>query len=639
MTEPLDSVSKTSNDLRKVSDVLWRVSQELHKQTEKLDIAVEGTYAHESSDPRVRLLSEALCVSRDADMQLSRLSHILQGLFQGLQQQRGEATPYAAEAMETITSLKQERDEQSILADIARTLNSTLKLEEVLRLVMDRVIEFVRADCGYITLLNPTTGELIFAVARDKKARSLSESKFATAPISRSAVKRVITQREPILIHNVLENIDSEGSVIMYGIHSLMCTPLIVRDHCIGAVYVDSRTSNNLFGSKHLDLLLAFCNQAAIAIDNARLFADLDKATQQVKEEKQYMDNIFSSIANGVVTVDPSGIVTTFNAAAGVILHLDKRKVINQHYATAFQLLPQVGLVELFHDALVNYELHEHGTFVLISVDCEIPGRDAGKFNLNLYISSLRDTQGQHIGAALVIDDRTQLKRSEEEAKKIRLMFERYVHPRVVEQLIKDPRTLNLGGETKEISVLFADIRGYTSMSAKMAPKDVMNLVNRYNDIICEAIWEEEGTLTAFIGDAVMAIFNAPLLQKTHALRAVRAAWKMRLAVQRYQSSLPPEKRISFGIGVNTGLATVGNVGSQERMQNYTAIGDVVNVASRIQNHVTDNNILINEPTYRQVYRRVKVGQPFPLKVKNIEKDLMVYYLLGLDPALPSFQG
>jgi adenylate cyclase len=629
VTEPPNWLSKMSQDLQKASERLWRVSQKLHKQTEKLDIAVELTYVHERGDPRVQLLTEALCVSRDADEQLSRLSHKFQGLLQCLQQQRDGAIPPPPAQVppkaieETIISLKQERDEQGILADIARTLNSTLKLEDVLRLVMDRVIEFVQADRGYIMLLNSTTGDLEFAAARDKNAHSLLESDVATAPISRSAVRSVITKREPILIHNVHENLDIESSAILYGIHSLMCAPLIVRDNCIGVVYVDSRTITNLFGSKHRELLLAFCDQAAIAIDNARLFS-------QVEDDKQYMDNIFASIANGVISIDPSGMVKTFNAAAGVILHLDRRKVINQHYTIAFQALSKLKLVELFRDALDNYHLHEHGTFVPSSVDCDIPGRDESKVNLNLYISSLRDTQGQHIGAALVIDDRTQLKLLEEQTKKIRRMFERYVHPRVVEQLIRDPRALNLGGETKEISVLFADIRGYTSMSAKMSPKDVMNLVNRYNDLICEAIWKEDGTLTAFIGDAVMAIFNAPLPQKDHALRAVRAAWKIRLAIQDYQRSLPPEKHISYGIGVNTGLAMVGNVGSQERMQNYTAIGDVVNVASRIQSNVTDNDILINEPTRRQVYHRVELGKPFSLTVKNIEEPLTVFYLLGL---------
>ena len=274
---------------------------------------------------------------------------------------------------------------------------------------------------------------------------------------------------------------------------------------------------------------------------------------------------------------------------------------------------------------------HEHGTIVNQAIDCMIPGREQDEIvNLNYYVSSLRDPQGAYIGVALVIDDRTELKRSEARAKKVRRIFERYVHPHVVEQLIRDPLALKLGGETKEISVVFADIRGYTRLSESMPPEEVMNLINRYLKIMCEAIWEEEGTLTAFQGDALMAIFNAPLPQSNHALRAVRAAWKMRMAIQEYQYTHPQEADVSFGIGVNTGLATVGNVGAQERIQNYTAIGDVVNVASRLQTNVGDNNILLNEPTYIQVYRHVQAGPAFALTVKNKSQPLTARYLIGL---------
>jgi class 3 adenylate cyclase/PAS domain-containing protein len=614
----------------------------LHDNTQKLEIAVEGRYANEVGDPRVRLLGDALHVSRVADLELGRLSQTLQLILQQLQRQgNGSIQPSAIATLEqerevmrtSMFNLRQERDEQSVLAEIARMLNSTLEFDEVLRLVMDQVISFVNAERGYLMLVNPTTGGPEFATARDKDKSTIPESVFATAKISRSTIMRVVNTREPYLADDATSDAALKGqeSIMMNQIRSIMCAPLIVRNRCIGAVYVDSRVNANLFVRKHLDLLLAFCNQAAIAIDNARLFADLNKAMQQVKEDKQYMDNIFSSIANGVITTDSAGIITTFNDSASMILNLNNRTALGKHYLEVFrQLPPALGMVNLFRNALMQHELHAHGTFVPSSVESEIPGRGKGQFNLNLYISSLRDTQGVHIGAALVIDDRTQLKRSEAEAKKVRRIFERYVHPNVVQELIKNPQALNLGGETKEISVVFADIRGYTRLSESMEPEEVMHLINRYLKLMCEAIWEEEGTLTAFQGDALMAIFNAPLEQKTHALQAVRAAWKMRLAIQHYQHSQPEKNKVAFGIGVNTGLATVGNVGALERMQNYTAIGDVVNVASRIQNNASDNNILINEPTYMQVYRHIEAGQPFSLSVKNKTNPLTVRYLLGI---------
>jgi len=613
----------------------------LHEHNRTLEVAVEGKYASETSDPRVRLLGDALYVSHLVDQQLAQLNLDMQRVLQSLQDPSQNKSSSGLFSISTngavgsesdrkvlttsISHLKQERNEQQTLYDIARTLNSTLVFDEVLRLVMDRVIKFVGAERGSVTLVNPDTGKLDFAIARDENIQPMAESVFATAPISRNTVKRVIRTREPVLTDDTQSDdaLKAQESILAYGIRSIMCAPLVVRGDCIGAVYVDSRLTAKVFEPKHRELLLAFCNQAAIAIDNARLF-------QRVNQDKQYMDNIFGFIANGVITTNSEGIVKTFNLAASNILRLPNDQVINKHYKEAFKTLPQVGLVEMFGDA---YLKHDHGTLINRPVECSIPGReDDGIVYLNCYVTSLRETDGDsaHIGMALVITDQTELKRSKARAKEIRKIFEKYVHPKVVEELIENPQALKLGGETKEISVVFADIRGFTRLSERMSPEEVMNLLNRYHTIMCDAIWEEEGTLTSFQGDALMAIFNAPLLQKRHALHAVRAAWKMRIAVMEYQRSLPQEAHISFGIGVNTGLATVGNVGAPQRLQNYTAIGDVVNVASRLQSNAIDNNILLNDTTYAQVYRYVQVSPPFALPVKNKSLPLAARQLQGL---------
>ncbi len=402
-----------------------------------------------------------------------------------------------------------ESNELGTLYAIARMLNSTLDLDQVLRMVMDRVIDFVEADRGFLMLVNQETNELEFKIAHDNTARTIDKREFEgnKRGISLSTVNQVVSSRKPITDADLL---DPTKSMLDYDIRSVMCAPLLVRDDCIGAVYVDRRAITNQFRPKHRDLLLAFCHQAAIAIDNARLFA-------RVNEEKQYRDNIFASIANGVITTNSSGIITTFNAAAAMILRLNPQAAIGRHYRQVFSERPKVGLIKRLEDAHIE---HLHGTIVPDSVICEIPGR-RGPVYLNLYVSSLRNTQGAHIGMALVLDDRTEQVRKDAEAKEIRRLFRSYVHPSVVDYLIANPKMLNLGGETKEITVIFADIRGYTRLSENMAPEKVMNLLNCYLKIMVEKIWEEEGTVTAFMGDALMAIFNAPLPQRTHALKAV----------------------------------------------------------------------------------------------------------------------
>ncbi len=632
-------------DLRSLGDALMRISRLLHEHTRKLEIAVEGTYAGDSGDPRVRLLGDSLRISRTTDLELGRLNQAAQRILLALQEQSAQASQGISNAVATPSSLspaaknfelereelnssilhlKEQRSELETLYEIARILNSTREFDKVLRLVMDEVIRVVKAERGFLVLVDPQTNQLNFEIARDKFANTIDRSEFN---FSRGTVERVVHTREPVLTHNDAQvEMKEQESIVAYGIRSIICAPLVVRGKCIGAVYVDSRINANLFGPKHRDLLVAFCNQAAIAIDNARLFADLNRALRKVEEDKQYMDNIFASIANGVVTTDPDGIITKFNEAAGLILRINPLTAIDKHYREVFQRLPQLGLVELLQSVPVE---HDHGTIVPRSIDCEIPGRGPGLVNLTIYATSLREGNTP-IGAALVLDDRTELKRAEANEKNIRRIFGRYVHPNVVQQLIDNPDALNLGGETREISVISADIRGFTRLSESLPTREVMNLLNTYFEIMVEAIWDEEGTVTGFWGDAFLAIFNAPLPQQDHVLRAVRAAWKMRLAVMEYQQSQLSDRPLSFGFGVNTGEAMIGNVGSKDRIQNYTAIGDTVNVASRLQEKASDNNILLNHSTFARVRQNVRVTKLPPLEVKNKTELLDVWCLVGL---------
>ncbi len=649
VAEKPDPVWEASRDLRSLGEAMMRISRVLHEHSRKLEVAVEGTYAGENSDPRIRLLSDSLRVCRASDLELGQLNQMAQRALLTIQEQldqlaqslkvshsaravgeRGGST--AAQSFEqerdalntSIINLERKRSELETLYEIARMLNSTLEFDEVLRLVMDQVIEVVNAERGFLVLLDAVTGDLRFEIARDKEARSIDVSAF-DFQISRGTVERVVRTRQAIVTsHDALVEFKDQESVLIHGIRSIMCAPLMVRDTCIGAVYVDSRIVAKLFVPKQGDLLMTFCRQAAIAIDNARLFARLNLALRKVEEDKQYMDNIFASIANGVITTDSAGIITKFNEAAGFILQMNPLTVVGKPFKEVFDTMPQVGLSALLERAFMQ---HEHGTIVPHSVDCEIPGR--GQVNLSLHASSLRDDWGQHIGMALVVDDQTDLYAARAKAEEIRRIFGRFVHPNVVQRLIEDPRALNLGGETKEITVISADLRGFTSLSERNSSVEVMHLLNTYFDIMVKEIWEENGTITGFWGDELMAIFNAPLDQEDHVLRAVRASWKMRLAVQALQKNQSHDYQISFGFGVNTGEAMVGNIGSRERMQTYTAIGDAVNVAARLQRNANDNNILLNHSTFTRVRHLIHASKLPPMMVKNKTVPLDVWYLKG----------
>jgi adenylate cyclase len=187
------------------------------------------------------------------------------------------------------------------------------------------------------------------------------------------------------------------------------------------------------------------------------------------------------------------------------------------------------------------------------------------------------------------------------EKRYLKVAFQHYVPPAVVEDLVADAGKLQLGGEKRELTVLFSDIRGFTTLSEAMAPEDLVKLMNEYFTVMTEKVFEHRGSLDKYIGDAIMAVFGAPLPEPQHAALACRAALDMVRTLKTFQDTLRRRglPAIDIGVGINTGPMVVGNMGSKSRF-NYTVVGDAVNLASRIEhlNKEYGTNILVSEYTY-----------------------------------------
>ncbi|MBN1218053.1 MAG: response regulator [Anaerolineae bacterium] len=218
----------------------------------------------------------------------------------------------------------------------------------------------------------------------------------------------------------------------------------------------------------------------------------------------------------------------------------------------------------------------------------------------------------------------------EQEKRAIRNLFGRYVSPTVVDRLVDGMENLGLGGKRQEITVLFADLRGFTSFSENMPPEDLVEVLNQYFAQAVDAILGQEGTLDKFIGDAVMAIFNAPLPQPDHTLRAVRAALAMQQIVADYHATAANDRCLEFGIGIHVGPAVVGNIGTVQQM-NYTAIGDTVNLAKRLQENAQGGQIILSQAAYNAVKDAVVVEDLGPLMVKGRATPVHTYRLVDLN--------
>jgi len=204
-------------------------------------------------------------------------------------------------------------------------------------------------------------------------------------------------------------------------------------------------------------------------------------------------------------------------------------------------------------------------------------------------------------------------------------LFGRYVSPEISQELMQrcDQGELQLGGELPEVTVLFADIRGFTTLSETMTPSQLVGLLNRLFEVIISSIWENGGIVNKFLGDAVMAFWNAPGQQPDHAFMACRAAISAQADLEVLAQSGPAAR---FGFGINTGSALAGNVGTAGRLE-YTVIGEPVNTAARLSQAAGGDEIWIGEGTHRLVQGRIEAEELPPQYLKGMAGPVTVYRL------------
>ncbi|HEV8616551.1 MAG TPA: adenylate/guanylate cyclase domain-containing protein [Methylomirabilota bacterium] len=247
-----------------------------------------------------------------------------------------------------------------------------------------------------------------------------------------------------------------------------------------------------------------------------------------------------------------------------------------------------------------------------------------GNFTVSVPVTT-RDELG------VLTESFNRMAKSLREKEMIKRAFTRYVAREVVEEILKDPEHMMLTGERREATVLFCDIRGFTTLSEKLRPEEVVGLLNEFYTLMIETTFKHDGTLDKFLGDAVMAVFGAPIAHPDHAARAVKTALDMRAAVAELSDRRVAHGQDPFevGIGVSLGEVVAGTVGTEDRME-YTVIGDSVNVAARLQDRARAGSILLTRRTYEAVKGLVDAKSLGALKVKGKEEEVEVYEVRGL---------
>ena len=379
-----------------------------------------------------------------------------------------------------------------------------------------------------------------------------------------------------------------------YFTRSILCVPIMNKDgECIGCTQALNKVGGG-FTDEDESRLRAFTQQVAIALENAKLFEDVTK-------ERAYNHSMLASMSNGVITIDEDGVITTCNKAGLNILKTNRNKVIGAKSSEFFRD-ERIWIADKIKECSENRD-----DIVLMDVSFQVGSEEDDNLetvSANLSFMPLEsqdpdgrtDQESSHLGSMIVIEDIS-------DEKRMKSTMSRYIDPGIADQLMSSGTDI-MGGQETEATVLFSDVRSFTTITEALGAQGTVALLNEYFDIMVEAITEQGGMVDKFIGDAIMAGFGIPMAHEDDEDRSVRAGINMikRLWDWNSQREGRGQMPIDMGLGINTDKLVSGNIGSSKRMD-YTMIGDGVNLAARLESACKSYSakILISEFTYRKL--------------------------------------
>ncbi|MDG2615679.1 GAF domain-containing protein [Thermoleptolyngbya sichuanensis XZ-Cy5] len=566
------------------------------------------------------------------------------------------------------------------LLNATTLLAQSLDLEKTLQAVMDEARKLMRADRSTLFLLDRDRHELWSKVPTADRKQLLE----IRIPMNRGIVGFVASTGQVVNVENAYEDPRFDPTTDRqtgYKTRTILSMPVFnSAGKLIGVTQLINKYQGSFTRSDE-EFMQAFNTQAGIALENAQLF-------ERVLLEKQYQKDILQSLSDAVISTDLQGNVVTINdAALGLlgcstgdasgqadlwreqllrrpvweVIPIDNLQLRLQdslqcgarHYVPEQSL--EVGLLELpehspldptvspalslsprLTHALVVSDRHTPDQYLLWNDPATpltpaaaglgvVPAIRPIEHSVNLTVNPLTNPDGKVLGGLVVLEDISQEKR-------MKATMYRYMTPGVAERVMALGDDALMVGERKDVTILFSDIRGYTSLTEKMEAADVVTLLNDYFETMVEAVFTYEGTLDKFIGDALMAVFGAPLPLPNHPWMAVQSALDMRRRLKEFNEHrrLANQPIIRIGIGISSGEVVSGNIGSQKRMD-YTVIGDGVDISARLEGVTKEYgcDIILSEYTYKLCRDQVWVRELDRIRVKGKTIPINIYELIG----------
>jgi adenylate cyclase len=539
------------------------------------------------------------------------------GVAQALNKKTGRFTPADRRLLEAMTTqatialqstqfverMKQFRRKEMEFFNVVSDVTAEIDLGALLQKVMSEATRMLNAERATLFLNDEKTNELFSKVGLGLAATEIR------LPNHLGIAGAVFTSRQTVNIPYAYADLRFNPAFDKktgFFTRSILCVPVINKvGKIIGVTQVLNKRGGP-FTAEDESRLKAFTAQVSIALENAKLFDD-------VQNMKNYSESMLESMSNGVITLNEDERIVTCNAAGLRILQLAPEAILKRK-AEDFFTGANAWIIEKIR--------HVEGSGkpdVIMDAEAEFGGI---RISVNLTLLPLVST-AKKLGSMIIIDDITSEKR-------MKSTMSRYMDPGLADQILEGGEEV-LGGKSTMATVLFSDIRGFTTLTEELGPQGTVSLLNEYFTIMVDCIQKEGGMLDKFIGDAIMAAFGVPIPHEDDEDRAVRAAIGMirALHVWNRQRAIEGKKPVGMGIGLNTDTIVSGNIGSPKRMD-YTLIGDGVNLASRLESLCKQYHasILISENTVRRLKGTYRIREVDRVQVKGKTQSVEVYEVL-----------
>ena len=500
------------------------------------------------------------------------------------------------------------REEEAMLLNVTTALSSELRLGPLLAMIMDTTKDLLAADRCTLFMHDSKRNELWSQVAQGLGG----EFKEIRFPSHLGIAGTVFTTGETINISDAYADGRFNPEVDRrtgYRTRSILCQPVRNKNGSIIGVTQVLNKRGGPFTATDERRLQAFSSQASVAIENAQLF-------DEILTMKNYNESMLESMSNGVISLNAERTMVKCNSSAGRIFQKAAAELAGHPAEVFFQGENEWVLERI--DTVMDTRKPE------VSMDADLSLRNGNSVSVNLTVVPLIDFKDELIGSLLVLEDITSEKR-------VKSTMARYMTRELADKLLAGGEDA-LGGQTQRATILFSDIRRFTTLSEQMGPQETVSMLNDYFSIMVDVIFRYGGILDKYIGDAIMAVFGAPFSTGEDADRAVLAAVDMMVALRDFNRERIRAGKVplEIGVGISTDEILSGNIGSEKRMD-YTVIGDGVNLASRLEgaNKFYGTNILASEYTIREIQQKCLCREVDLIRVKGKIRPVGVYEIMG----------